>query len=68
MPLSRGMNLQYVTSLKSNIMQILERWRYIFASGFEKITKYIIEDLCSLRYDGLNILKGPTVTKQLDAA
>lgn len=35
---------------------------------YENITKYITEDLHSLRLDGLNILKGPHVTKQLNAA
>ena len=39
-------------------MQTLERWRYIYVSGYEKITKHTVEDLCSLRFDTLNILKG----------
>ena len=68
MPLSKGMNLKYVTSLKSNTMQTLEKWRHIYVSEYRNITKYIIEDFCFLRFDRLNILKDPSVAKPLDAA
>ena len=46
-------------------MSTLERQQYIYVSAHENITKYISEQSCSLRSDGLTILKGPRVAYQI---